>query len=176
MRLGLKINSTTVDGHKGTLKAIREVLTKTKIQRYLVHLQRQSLIWLRKRPKHQVAKDLRKLVLMISKITTHNDKNDWLKQFKNWEKTHKSFYQQKSFNQNTDTHKLLRRTYMYIKSAIPNMFHFLQDAAIPKTTNGIEVFFSHFKNHLDVHRGLSVEHRKNFIKWYIFFITKNEFF
>jgi transposase-like protein len=166
----------TVDGHKGTLKAIREVLTETKIQRCLVHLQRQSLIWLTKRPKHQPAKDLRKLVLIISKITTHNDKIDWLKQFRNWEKTHKPFYQQKSFNQNTDrywyTHKLLRRTYMYIKSAIPNMFHFLDDSAIPKTTNGIEGFFSHLKNHLDVHRGLSVEHRKNFIKWYVFFANE----
>lgn len=176
LRLGLTIDSMTVDGHKGTLKAIREVLTETKIQRCLVHLQRQSLIWLTKRPKHEPAKDLRKLVLMINKITTHNDKIVWLHQFRSWEKTHKSFYQQKSFNQNPDkywyTHKLLRRTYMYIKSAIPNMFHFLDDEAIPKTTNGIEGFFSHLKNHLDVHRGLSVEHRKNFIKWYIFFTNE----
>ena len=52
---------------------------------------------------------------------------------------------------------------MYIKSAIPNMFHFLDDEAIPKTTNGIEGFFSHLKNHLDIHRGLTTEHRKNFI-------------
>lgn len=54
---------------------------------------------------------------------------------------------------------------MYIKSAIPNMFHFLDNAAIPKTIDGIEGLFSHLKNHLDVYRGLSVEYRKNFIKW-----------
>ena len=49
------------------------------------------------------------------------------------------------------------------------MFHFLDDLAIPKTANGIESFFSHLKNHLDVHRGLILEHRKNFIKWNGFF-------
>lgn len=102
LRLGLKIDSMTVDGHKGTLKAIREVLSETKTQRCLVHLQPQSLIWLTKRLKHEPAKDLRKLVLMINKITTHNDKIVWLHQFRSWEKTHKSFYQQKSFNQNPD--------------------------------------------------------------------------
>lgn len=173
LRLGLKIESITVDGQKGTLRAIREVLIETKIQRCLVHIQRQSLIWLTNRPKHESAKELRKIVLMISKISTHNDKIAWLKQFKRWEMAHKPYYQQKSFNSETDrywyTHKLLRRTFSYIKSAIPNMFHFLDDVAIPKTTNGIEGFFSHLKNHLDVHRGLTTEHRKNFIKWYIYF-------
>lgn len=39
---------------------------------------------------------------------------------------------------------------------------------IPKTTNGIEGFFSHLKNHLDLHRGLLVKNRINFIKWYIY--------
>jgi Transposase, Mutator family len=173
LRLGLKIESITVDGQKGTLRAIREVLAETKIQRCLVHIQRQSLIWLTNSPKHESAKELRKIVLLISKISTHNDKIAWLRQFKQWEIAHKSYYQQKSFNSETDrywyTHKLLRRTFIYIKSAIPNMFHFLDDEAIPKTTNGIEGFFSHLKNHLDIHRGLTTEHRKNFIKWYIFF-------
>jgi len=49
------------------------------------------------------------------------------------------------------------------------MFHYLSNPDIPRTTNGIEGYFSHLKNHLDIHRGLTVKHRINFIKWYIYF-------
>jgi hypothetical protein len=49
------------------------------------------------------------------------------------------------------------------------MFHYLSNPKIPATTNGIEVFFSHLKNHLDLHRGLTLKHRIDFIKWYMFF-------
>lgn len=47
------------------------------------------------------------------------------------------------------------------------MFH-LNNPAIPHTTNGIEGFFSHLKNHLDLHRGLTLKHRIDFIKWYVY--------
>jgi hypothetical protein len=49
------------------------------------------------------------------------------------------------------------------------MFNYLSNSKIPSTTNGIEGFFSHLKNHLDIHRGLTLKHRVDFIKWYIFF-------
>ena len=61
-----------------------------------------------------------------------------------------------------------RDTYLTIKRALPNMFHYLNNPKIPYTTNGIEGFFSHLKNHLDSHRGLTVQHRINFIKWYVY--------
>ena len=47
--------------------------------------------------------------------------------------------------------------------------HYLSNPKIPPTTNGIEGFFSHLKNHLDLHRGLTLKHRIDFIKWYMFF-------
>jgi len=49
------------------------------------------------------------------------------------------------------------------------MFNYLSNSKIPSTTNGIEGFFSHLKNYLDIHRGLTLKHRIDFIKWYIFF-------
>ena len=49
------------------------------------------------------------------------------------------------------------------------MFHYLQTAHIPHTTNGIEGYFSHLKNHLDLHGGLTPKNRINFIKWYVCF-------
>ena len=38
---------------------------------------------------------------------------------------------------------------MTIKRALPNMFHYLDNTKIPKTTNSIESFFGHMKGHFN---------------------------
>ena len=53
------------------------------------------------------------------------------------------------------THKFLRRTRSLIKNVLPNLFHYLDDSKIPKSTNGIETRFSYLKNNLKIHIGLT---------------------
>ena len=117
--------------------------------------------------------ELRKHVLLLLKIETHNDRIWWTQELKEWYERHKDYINEKTINTETErywyTHKLLRRSYFTIKRALPNMFHYLDNPKIPKTTNGIEGYFSHLKNHLDLHRGLTLKNRINFIKWYIYF-------
>ncbi len=172
IKLGVQIESITTDGHKSILKAIKNAIPDAKVQRCLVHIQRMCLLWLTRYPKHIAGQELRSIVLKLLKIQTNNDKLSWIKEFENWYDKHKMYINEKTFNQETDrywyTHKLLRRSYSTIKYALPNMFHYLNNANIPRTTNGIEGFFSHLKNHLDIHRGLTTKNRMNFIKWYIF--------
>ncbi len=172
IKLGIQIESITTDGHKSILKAIKKAIPDAKVQRCLVHIQRMCLIWLTRYPKHIAGQELRDLVLMLLKIKTENDKTFWIQEFNLWFNRHKEYINEKTFNLETDrywyTHKLLRRSYSTIKSALPNMFHYLKNTNIPKTTNGIEGYFSHLKNHLDIHRGLTTKNRMNFIKWYIF--------
>ena len=90
-----------------------------------------------------------------------------------WYKQHQDYLSEKTLNPRTRRywypHKRLRRSYFNIKRVLPNMFHYLENPKIPNTTNGIEGFFSHLKNHLDLHRGLTIKHRMDFIKWYIYF-------
>jgi hypothetical protein len=172
IKLGVQIESITTDGHKSALKAIRKALPDVTVQRCLVHIQRMCLLWLTRFPKHEAGIELRKSVLMLLKIKTHNDQLYWINQLELWYNKHHDYLQQKTYNEKTGrywyTHKLLRRSYFTIKRALPNMFHYLINSKIPATTNGIEGFFSHLKNHLDLHRGLTTKHRTNFIKWYIY--------
>jgi hypothetical protein len=172
IRLGVHIESITTDGHKSILKAIKKSLPDAIVQRCLVHIQRMCLLWLTRFPKHLAGIELRQLVLQIMAIKTENDRLYWTRQFSAWHERHKVYLQEKTFNQSTGrywyTHKLLRRSYLTIKRALPNMFHYLTNPKIPATTNGIEGFFSHLKNHLDLHRGLTLKHRVNFIKWYVY--------
>ena len=172
IRLGVQIESITVDGHKSTLKAIKKSIPGVTVQRCLVHIQRMCLIWLTQYPKHIAGLELRKLILMILKIKTENDRLYFKKQLNNWYKIYYNYLQEKTYREETQRywykHKLLRRSYFTLQRALPNMFHFIPNPRIPATTNGIEGFFSHLKNHLDMHRGLTPKHRINFIKWYIY--------
>lgn len=171
IRPGVHIESITTDGHKSILKAIQKSLPDVIIQRCLVHIQRMCLLWLTRFPKHEAAMELRRLALLLLRIKTDNDRIYWTKESECWWKRHKDYLKEKSFNETTGrywyTHKLLRRSYFTVKRALPNMFHYLSNAKIPHTTNGIEGFFSHLKNHPDLHRGLSPEHRINLIKWHV---------
>jgi hypothetical protein len=173
IRLGLRLESITTDGHKSILKAIRKSVPQVITQRCLVHIQRMCLLWLTRYPKHQAGQELRQLALQILKIKTSNDRLFWVREFHQWYEKHKDYINEKTYNIETGrywyTHKFLRRSYITIKRALPNMFHYLANPKIPNTTNGIEGFFSHLKNHLDLHRGLTTKNRINFIKWYIYF-------
>ncbi len=172
IKLGVQIESITTDGHKSILKAIKKSVPDALVQRCLVHIQRMCLLWLTRFPKHPAGAELRQLVLMLLRIKTENDRLYWTNELELWYNRHQQYLQQKTIHEQTGrywyTHKLLRRSYFTIKRAMPNMFHYLANPAIPSTTNGIEGFFSHLKNHLDLHRGLTVQHRIDFIKWYIF--------
>lgn len=176
LKLGIQIESITTDGHKSILKAIKKSVPDAIVQRCLVHIQRMCLLWLTQYPKHQAGQELRKLVLLILRIKTENDRIYWTREFLQWHETHKDYLNEKTYNTETGrywyTHKLLRRSYITIKRALPNMFHYLSNPDVPKTTNGIEGYFSHLKNHLDIHRGLTAKHRINFIKWYIYFANE----
>jgi Transposase, Mutator family len=172
IKLGVHIESITTDGHKSILKAIKKSIPDVVVQRCLVHIQRMCLLWLTRFPKHSSGVELRQLVLMLMQIKTQNDRIYWTSQLCLWYDRHKTYLQEKTIHQQTGrywyTHKLLRRSYFTIKRALPNMFHYLANPAIPSTTNGIEGFFSHLKNHLDLHRGLTIQHRIDFIKWYVY--------
>lgn len=176
VRLGVQLESITTDGHKSILKAIKKSLPNVLVQRCLIHIQRMCLLWLTKYPKHIAGQELRRLVLMLLKIKTNNDKLYWINRLDQWHDTHKNYINEKTYHPGTSRfwykHKLLRRSYQTIKKALPNMFHYIQNPSIPPTTNGIEGYFSHLKNHLDLHRGLSTKNRINFIKWYVYFSNK----
>jgi transposase-like protein len=177
LKLENSIASITCDGHKSTLKAIQKVMPHVKVQRCLVHIQRMCILWISKKPQSDAGKQLLGLVYQLLKIKSQNDKKDWLKRFYKWKETHQGFLSHRTYYPSGRygyTHKLLRRSFMVMHRALPNMFHYLDDPKIPHTTNGIEGSFSHLKNHLDVHRGLTEEHRKSFIKWYIFLTNSKQ--
>jgi len=164
--------SITSDGQKGLLKAVKDVFPKTIHQRCIIHIQRMSLTYLTRNPKTEAGIILRYWVKKLHKIDNHDKRDFWIKQFTSWCKRYDSFLKEKSQSPSGRKwykHKLLRRTRSLIKNALPNMFHYLDNPHITKSTNCLETRFSYLKNNLKIHRGLSKKNRKNFILWYNYF-------
>ena len=143
------------------------------VQRCVVHIQRMSRIWLTQEPKSIAGKQLLALTQQIHKIETEQQRQAWLRSLYDWDFEHQDFIKELSINPNTGQvwykHKMLRRVRRLLINAFQNMFHYLQDPQIPKSTNALESFFGHLKDNLSIHRGLTIKHRKNFIKWYLHF-------
>lgn len=177
LKLGVQIESITCDGHKSILKAVRKSCRHVVVQRCLVHIQRMCRIWLTMRPKSLAGFDLKQIISKLHTINTKEDWGYWVVNLISWHRAYESFLKEKSYNLQTGRywykHKMVRRCFMVIKRALPNMFHYLDNPRIPKSTNGLESFFGHLKGHVQIHRGLSKEHRRNFIKWYLFFRNQN---
>lgn len=172
--LNIQIESITCDGHRAILKAIRKVFKHSvPTQRCLVHIQRMSRIWLTYEPKSLAGKQLLVITQQIHKIETEYQRQVWLRSLYDWDVIHRDFINEISINPiNGRTwykHKMLRRVRRLLINAFPNMFHFLEDNQIPKSTNALESFFGHLKDNLSIHRGLSIRNRKNFVKWYMHF-------
>ena len=72
------------------------------------------------------------------------------------------------------THKQLKRAEALIRNAIPNLFHYLDNPNIQRTSNGLEGRFSGFKQHYRQHRGLSKSRREGYIAWYLRVVVNGE--
>lgn len=177
-RLRLSISSFTTDGAEPIVRAIKYAYPHTTRQRCVVHIERECLAWLTQHPRTAAGITLRRLVCMICKIETMNDKLYWMKELAKWYDEYEEFIKEKSVNKETGeftyTHDNIIRAYIHIHRALPDMFKFIDNPLVPHNTNGLESFFGHLKDNLRVHRGLSVEHRDNFVKWYLYFANEKK--
>lgn len=176
LQLGVQIESITCDGHKALLKAIKHACPEVRTQRCLVHIQRMCRIWLSSKPKSDAGRELRRIVSHLHLIDDTLQRDYWIVGLLKWHDNFKDYINKKSINPETGRywykHKMVRRAFMVIKKALPNMFIYLENKRIPKSTNGLESFFGHLKGHVNVHRGLSRLHRRQFIQWYLFLKNK----
>ena len=66
----------------------------------------------------------------------------------------------------------IKRTRSMLLHVLPDLFHYLDDAHISTTTNGLEGYFSRLKSHYRQHRGLSPRKRPNYFAWYFHFAPR----
>lgn len=170
-KLGVQVYSVTSDGHTAILKAVKKVYPNAIIQRCVVHVKRQARSWLGQHPKLEISRELLQISNQITRLDTLEQANAWLVNFYKWHGKNKPFINEQSISEETGrmwyTHKNLHAACSHIINAIPHLFSYINDKEIPKTTNELEGYFTHLKEKLTLHRGLRLEKKKFFIKWYI---------
>lgn len=170
--IGIRIESVTCDGAAGILRAVREVCPEAVLQRCTFHIAHEIQTWLTKKPKSDAAVELLEIVRYLNRVKTDEDARLWMHSFVEWYRKHEEFINEKSYDELSGRwwykHRLLHRSASHIRRALPDMFGFTRYDNVPKTSNSIESCFGHLKDNLRLHRGLSNEHFKDFVKWYLF--------
>jgi Transposase, Mutator family len=164
---GLNPEFITTDGERSVMRAIRLVWPGAILQRCLYHIQREGMRWLRTYPKTEAGKRLRALLSQINRIKNIRQRDAFIQQYADWLKTNQDYV--RLIPHTSIAHKDLKRTMVLINNALPDMFHFLEDTNIYSTTNALEGFHSRLKADYRRHRGLSREHRIQYIHWYCYF-------
>jgi Transposase, Mutator family len=159
------------DGQRGLLKAIREVWPRVKIQRCLIHVVRQASNWLTRNPRTRAGRELLVLVKQLSFIQTKRQKRRWTRAFRSWCKRHDMFLKERSYGPRGRwwyTHRKLRGTRSLLKNAIPDLFRFITDPSVPKTSNHVEGGLNaRLKELIRCHRGFSLRHKLILAAWYL---------
>ena len=176
---GYEPRAMVSDGHPALLKAMKAVYPAIPHQRCLIHIKRQALVWLTRRPKSLAGQTLKYIALELTRVTNQKEAQSWnllLHQFEkifNADLTEKSYAEHPIGGQKRRwwyTHKSLRRTWRLMKNALPNLWFWLENPAIPRTTNLLEGGInSPVQRFVQRHTGLTIERQKSALEWWVYF-------
>lgn len=167
---GFHPKSVTVDGNPHLIKVLRTLWPEIIIQRCLVHIQRQGLSWCRRNPKSTAAKHLRKIFLLVNKIHRPLELPSFLEKVRSWEARYGKTLA--PLPERGWVLSDLKRARSMLLHALPDMFHYLEDPQIPKSTNGLEGYFARLRQRYRQHRGLAKKHRNLYFQWYFYLCKK----
>ena len=162
---GLRPKSATIDGNPHLMKVLHLFYPTIIIQRCLVHIQRQGLMWCRRQPKRTDAQRLRNLFLRVMAINTVAVRDRFLADVSQWEQRYGCRIA--SSPETGWVFSDLKRARSMLLAALPDMFHYLDNPSIPTSTNALEGYFARLKQRYRQHRGLARHHRQAYFSWYI---------
>lgn len=159
------------DAQKGLLKAIREVWPDARVQRCLIHVTRQARTWLTMHPKTSAGAELLGIIRVLSSVRTRRQKRRWVRRFRRWQKRHAKFLKERTLGVGRHwwyTHRKLRAVRSLVANAIPDLFRFVSDPSVPRTSNHVEGGLNaRIQELLRCHRGMSLKKKIALAAWYL---------
>ncbi len=177
------------DGQKGILLAIARCWPKTRIQRCIFHVWQNIRVKLTLHPQTEAGQELLALSKALLKgIATKEAAQNWQEQLKAWEQRHGSFIRERTYTQDPQpgqrkwrySHERVRSAYRQLAKLLRDnqLFTYLDDTLttvpIPRTTNYVEGGInSQLRTKLKLHRGMSQEHQRRLVEWYLYGRTED---
>ncbi len=159
------------DGHSGLIKAVRERWPAVLIQRCMAHVVREIRKWLTRNPKLPAGKELKFLAAQLSQIQTRRQKRRWIRKFFKWQRKYAKFLKEKTTTEDGHwryKHRSVRRAGTHLLRAIPDLFRYISDHSVPRTSNQLEGGLNGpLKNLIGKHRGLVPEHELVLMSLYL---------
>lgn len=155
----LPYKAITCDGRRGLLGGFGTIPTQ------MCHFHQILIIrrYLTTKPKHLASQEL----LVLSKTLTTTNQEIFTNALTAWYDKHKDYLNERTVNDDGKswyTHKRLRSAYHSLKRNLPYLFVYEQNQNIANTTNKLEGLFSHLKQSLRCHQGLSMQRKQKFIE------------
>lgn len=152
--LGYQILSVTGDGFGG----LKTAFSPLPLQMCQVHMERIVIAGTTRKPILEAGQAL----LALIKTLHYTDGFTFKNYLKKYISKYQSFLNEKTINPETGrseyTHEPLRKAVLSLMRFLPDLFTFEKNKNIPKTSNTLEGHFSHIRDIVGVHRGLSRLH------------------
>lgn len=157
---GWVLKAAVVDGRRGFLKVFEDM----PVQICQFHQMKRVTTYLTSRPKTDAGRELRALVLTLTKT----DEATFIAALAAWYTKWEQFINQKTEYTFTNgktkwhyTHKNVRAAYRSLETNLPYLFTYQKypELNIPNTTNSLDGSFSTLKKKLGVHHGLRRDRR-----------------
>jgi len=155
--LGFTFDAIVLDGKPG----IKQVFKDMPIQHCQFHQIKTVNKYLTRRPKLQAAIELRTIALALTEV----NENYFTILLNQWHEKWKKFLKERTTNPVTKkwfyTHKRIRSAFRSLNTNLPYLFTYQKypELHIPNTTNSLDGSFSHLKQIIGIHRGLTRERR-----------------
>ncbi len=160
------------DGGTGLPTALKVVWPETKHQRCLFHLQMNVSRHLTRNPRTDAGRTLRALVMRLSDIHDEDAAIAWQLKLERWWQTFGHLTRERTMFRNGQfgyTHDRLRKAWQLIRRVSRNdtLFTWITYGN-PRTTSPLEGGInSQIRDVLRRHRGLSEEHQKRAVEWFL---------
>lgn len=183
-----------VDGHRGLASAMAQHWPSTTTQRCLFHIRHGIHRHLTRRPNLPAGKQLLALVKALTELKDLDQAAAWMGQYATWESRWGGFLNQRTYAKKGGvrpahvranqtwwfTHLRLRRARNLISTIVVagHLFTWLehpnQTQPIARTTSPLEGGINAgIKNLLRAHRGMTEDHARRAVDWYLYTHTEN---
>lgn len=167
--MGYRFTAFVVDGRTGVRQFLIKKYPGTPVQLCQFHQIETVKRYIPMRTKTEAGKKLRQIALGLTRthaVELEQALNDWHSEYGN-------FLKEKTIVEGTRgwryTHGRLRSAYRSLRNNLPYLFTFQNHPhlQIPNTTNHCDGLFSHLKQKILIHRGISRKRRKQMIDYFL---------